>query len=63
AAERHVDTKDLICPIGAAKHNDKRPEVIAAYVAAEVMTALAFFESETSEGRPKREKRERAHDQ
>ncbi|MEM8689976.1 MAG: xanthine dehydrogenase accessory protein XdhC [Pseudomonadota bacterium] len=63
AAERHVDTKGLVCPIGAAKQKDKRPEVIAAYVAAEVMAALACFESETSNGRPKREKRERAHDQ
>ncbi|EPX80318.1 xanthine dehydrogenase accessory protein XdhC [Litoreibacter arenae] len=39
----HSDTKDisgLTCPIGANASADKRPEIIAAFVAAEVMTCL-----------------------
>lgn len=35
-----VDTGQLTCPIGDTGSGDKRPEVIAAFVAAEVMTAL-----------------------
>lgn len=35
-----IDTQHLICPIGAIGSADKRPEVIAAFVVAEVMTAL-----------------------
>ncbi len=61
--EVQVDTSQLICPIGAARHTDKRPEVIAAHVAAEVMTALASFEGGSAENRPGRQKRERANDQ
>ncbi len=34
------DIADLTCPIGAMGSADKRPEVIAAFVAAEVMAAL-----------------------
>lgn len=34
-------TNALVCPIGAAGSGDKRPEVIAAFVTAEVMAALA----------------------
>ncbi|UUX49214.1 xanthine dehydrogenase accessory protein XdhC [Nisaea acidiphila] len=34
------DTTPLVCPIGAAGSGDKRPEVIAAYVAAEVIARL-----------------------
>lgn len=33
-------TEALVCPIGATGSHDKRPEVIAAFVAAEVMAAL-----------------------
>lgn len=33
-------TEALVCPIGASGSRDKRPEVIAAFVAAEVMAAL-----------------------
>lgn len=62
-SEVRVDTTQLICPIGATEHADKRPEVIAAHVAGEVMTALASFEGNKTKGRPKRQKRERAHDQ
>ena len=32
-----ADTGALVCPIGAAGRPDKRPEVIAAFVAAEIM--------------------------
>jgi len=42
----------LVCPIGAGGGSDKRPEVIAAHVAAEVLAALASSasrECETSE--------------
>ena len=41
-AERSArsETHQLVCPIGATGSADKRPEVIAAFVAAEVMTAL-----------------------
>lgn len=35
-----VPTRALTCPIGANGSADKRPEVIAAFVAAEIMTAL-----------------------
>ncbi|MDB6177376.1 xanthine dehydrogenase accessory protein XdhC [Paracoccus sp. Z330] len=35
-----IGTSRLVCPIGATGSTDKRPEVIAAFVAAEVMTAL-----------------------
>ena len=35
-----VDASGLICPIGAQGSRDKRPEVIAAFVAAEVIAVL-----------------------
>jgi xanthine dehydrogenase accessory factor len=35
------DTAPLVCPIGAAGRPDKRPAVIAAFVAAEIMQRLA----------------------
>ncbi len=63
ATEVCVDATQLICPIGATTHADKRPEVIAAHVVAEVMGALAAFEGKKTEGRLERQKRERAHDQ
>jgi xanthine dehydrogenase accessory factor len=40
-----VDTGPLVCPIGAAGRPDKRPEVIAAFVAAEVMQTLAAWQA------------------
>ena len=40
-----VDDGPLVCPIGAAGRPDKRPEVIAAFVAAEIMQRLAAFEA------------------
>lgn len=39
----HSNSRTLICPIGAASSADKRPEVIAALVVAEVMTALCVI--------------------
>jgi xanthine dehydrogenase accessory factor len=36
-----LSSNDLICPIGGNTGTDKRPSVIAALVAAEVMTSLA----------------------
>ena len=42
-ARRHggVDAGPLVCPMGRAGLGDKRPEVIAAFIAAEVLTALS----------------------
>jgi xanthine dehydrogenase accessory factor len=41
------DTAPLVCPIGAAGRPDKRPEVIAAFVAAEILTSLATWQART----------------
>ena len=38
-----VDTGPLVCPIGAAGRPDKRPEVIAAFVASELMQSIAAW--------------------
>ena len=35
------DLERLVCPIGGSAVRDKRPEVIAALTAAEIMTAVA----------------------
>lgn len=40
AASRGVDPARLICPIGAGFSHDKRPEIIAAFTAAELMACL-----------------------
>jgi xanthine dehydrogenase accessory factor len=40
-----VDAGALVCPIGAAGRPDKRPEVIAAFVAAEVMQSIAAWQA------------------
>ncbi|MDB9804453.1 xanthine dehydrogenase accessory protein XdhC [bacterium] len=40
---------DLICPIGVSESTDKRPEIIAALVVAEVMTALTAMANQTAE--------------
>ncbi|MFO1211046.1 MAG: xanthine dehydrogenase accessory protein XdhC [Amaricoccus sp.] len=42
-----VDTEALVCPIGVAGRPDKRPEVIAAFVAVEIMTCLATWQART----------------
>lgn len=44
-----TDSQRLICPIGAASSADKRPEVIAALVVAEVMTALCVATHQATE--------------
>ena len=51
---RQSDTARLVCPIGATGSPDKRPEVIAAFVVAEVMTTLT-----TQPGKGMRGQRER----
>lgn len=40
-----VDPERLICPMGAAGLGDKRPEVIAAHISAEVIAAFAANET------------------
>lgn len=50
-ARRHgggVDTRALVCPIGAAGRPDKRPAVIAAFAAAEIMAALNAHAAQTA---------------
>lgn len=44
-----IGTSRLVCPIGATGSADKRPEVIAAFVVAEVMTALTRETAQTHE--------------
>lgn len=44
-------TDALVCPIGATGSHDKRPEVIAAFVAAEVMAALTRDVDQTTAAR------------
>jgi xanthine dehydrogenase accessory factor len=46
-----VDAGALVCPIGAAGRPDKRPEVIAAFVAAEIMQRLAAWQAGPVAGR------------
>ena len=41
------DIGPLVCPIGAAGRPDKRPEVIAAFVAAEIMQNIATWQART----------------
>ncbi|CAM3495320.1 xanthine dehydrogenase accessory protein XdhC [Paracoccus nototheniae] len=48
AAARGIDPAPLICPIGAGFSRDKRPELIAAFTAAEVMAHLTHFSARTS---------------
>jgi len=40
AAREGVDTSALVCPIGGGSPRDKRPEVIAAFAAAEIMARM-----------------------
>jgi xanthine dehydrogenase accessory factor len=42
---RDIATAALVCPIGAAGAGDKRPEVIAAFVAAEILGRFAAVKS------------------
>lgn len=43
-----VSAADLVCPIGGDTGGDKRPEVIAAFVVAEVLAALAAYTRESA---------------
>ena len=45
AAGPEVDTRKLVCPIGAAGRPDKRPEVIAAFVAVEILQHIARWQA------------------
>ena len=47
-------TDNLICPIGATGSRDKRPSIIAAFVAAEVMAALTSSSAAEARDRAKR---------
>lgn len=42
ARSRDIDPTPLICPIGAGFSRDKRPEIIAAFTAAELMARLTL---------------------
>jgi xanthine dehydrogenase accessory factor len=46
-----VETSALVCPIGALGRPDKRPEVIAAFVAAEILQRLAAWQAEPARRR------------
>ncbi len=50
--EAPIDTAPLVCPIGAEGRPDKRPEVIAAFVAVEIMRHLARWQPTTRASRP-----------
>jgi xanthine dehydrogenase accessory factor len=49
---RRVDPGALVCPIGAAGRPDKRPAVIAAFVAAEILQRLAARQMATAAAGP-----------
>ena len=40
AANEGVDARSLVCPIGASFPRDRRPEVMAAFAAAEIQTRM-----------------------
>ena len=48
---RRSTPRALVCPIGAAGRPDKRPEVIAAFVAAEILQQLAAWQAEPARRR------------
>ncbi len=43
AEGRDLATDPLVCPVGAEGRGDKRPEVIAAFVAAEIVSRIAAW--------------------
>ena len=57
-AEENVDTRALVCPIGARESGDKRPAVIAAIVAAEIIGTLTAPPSATMQTPKARESEE-----
>ena len=52
--DTQTTTDNLICPIGATGSSDKRPSIIAAFVAAEVMAALTSSSAAEARDRAKR---------
>ena len=56
--EAETDASALVCPIGDTGSSDKRPEVIASFVAAEIMTRLTGGRSNDKKSRAKARKRE-----
>ncbi|NNF79095.1 MAG: xanthine dehydrogenase accessory protein XdhC [Rhizobiales bacterium] len=58
----NVNPAELACPIGVSANRDKRPEVIAAFVAAEVMAALAPAKDNNMGSETLRREREKTHD-
>jgi xanthine dehydrogenase accessory factor len=49
AAREGVDARSLVCPIGSGFPRDKRPAVIAAFAAAEVMARMAARAAESAD--------------
>ncbi|MCP5082385.1 MAG: xanthine dehydrogenase accessory protein XdhC [Alphaproteobacteria bacterium] len=62
SSELKVSPSKLVCPIGVSLNRDKRPEVIAAFVAAEVMAALAPPKNNNMGAEKERREREKTHD-
>ncbi len=58
----NVKLDALVCPIGATNSNDKRPQVIAAFIAAEVMDRLTALPLVPDETQNSNQAREEIHD-
>lgn len=52
AARESVDASALVCPIGGGYPRDKRPEVIAAFAAAEIMARMIASAASEDAGQP-----------
>lgn len=63
SAQTKVDPAKLVCPIGVSANNDKRPEVIAAFVVAEVMAVLGAPKDKKNGAKVERREREKTHDE
>jgi xanthine dehydrogenase accessory factor len=50
-----VDTTALVCPIGGGYPRDKRPEVIAAFAAAEILARMIASAARQDAGHPAHE--------
>jgi xanthine dehydrogenase accessory factor len=55
AARESVDTTALVCPIGGGYPRDKRPEVIAAFAAAEILARMIASAARQNAGHPAHE--------
>ncbi len=62
SSEVKVNPAKLVCPMGVSVNKDKRPEVIAAFVVAEVMAALAPAKNNNMGFETMRREREKTHD-